>query len=224
MSKKVKEANARENSEIKRRDKVPIVAAVIFVICLLTSVILGIVLAIDYNELLIFSIFILAIVAVIYLIKFLAKEKPVGKGYIPAILKYRKKADKDNEDVLVNLKMIYFSWIFTVLFGGGAIIIYPFWGDQIFYKMVTLIALFSWVLWNLVNIGYIKPLNSEPIKEFGKATKYLFFTEIPTMLSLGSIIISIFVYGDEVTFWVLYIFTLLIALMIVSLTVIFERG
>ena len=223
MSKKENEENAQENMKKKLMDKVPIVAAVLFVISLLTCVVLGITLSINYNELVIFGIFITAIVAVIYFIKYLAKEKPVGKGFIPAILKTKSKK-KVAEDISVNLKMVYFSWIFTVLFGGISIISYPFLSDSIGYKMITLISLFSWILWNLVNIGYVKPLNKEPIKEYKKAISYFFQTEFPTMLSLGSIIISVFIYGDEVANWVLYTFTLLIALMLVSLTVIFERG
>ncbi|MCU5477220.1 hypothetical protein OCB02_15920 [Bacillus cereus] len=133
-----------------------------------------------------------------------------GKGLVP--------------EVLMSKKIIVSVWIVTVILGSLSIVSYPILGEKIEYKIITMLSLFSWVLWNLINIGYVKPGYKEPIKKYRDAFLYLLKTEIPTMLSLGSIIISIFIYGSEVSYVILYVLTLLIALMIVFLTVIFERG
>ncbi|MCC0760833.1 MAG: hypothetical protein AB2388_19815 [Bacillus anthracis] len=224
MNKKQKEANARHNLLIKNGDKVPIISGILFIVTVIISVIAGLVINFKSDKIGLVLI-ILAIISVIFticFIKVLNKKKPEGYGVVLPVL--NKKGKGLVPEVLMSKKIIVNVWIVTVILGSLSIVSYPILGEKIEYKIITMLSLFSWVLWNLINIGYVKPGYKEPIKKYRDAFLYLLKTEIPTMLSLGSIIISIFIYGSEVSYVILYVLTLLIALMIVFLTVIFERG
>ena len=224
MNKKEKEINARHNKFVKNGDKVPIIAGLLFIVSVVASVIAGLV--INFNSKRIgLVLIILAIISVIFIcvfIKVINKKKPEGYGMV--LPKVKTKSQGLVPEVLMSTKTIKNVWIVTFILGIGAIILYPFIGDSVWYKIITMLSLFSWVLWNLINIGYVKPKYKEPILKYREGFLYLLKTEIPTMLSLGSIIISTFIYGNEISYVILYIFTFLIALIIVSLTVIFERG
>lgn len=222
MNKKEKEKNARHNKFVKNRDKVPIISGLLFIVSVIVSVIAGLNFRSERIGLVLVILAIVSFVFILFFIITINKKKPEGYGMVLPVVNTKEQGLVP--EALMSRKTTISVWIVTFILGSLSIISYPIIGSSVWYNMITMLSLFSWVLWNLINVGYVKPKYKEPIFEYREAFLYLFKTEIPTMLSLGSIIISIFVYGNEISYVILYIFTLLIALMIVSLTVIFERG
>lgn len=145
---------------------------------------------------------------------------------LPLSTKYDRKKDKNRKSgEIQSLKKMPFVgrilWITSFLIGFLAIVLYPINSTDVF-KFLTLAALLSWVIWNIYSTSYYKPLHTKRIVKWKPAIGYFFITEVPVMMSLGSVIIGTIIRDSSNLLNV--VISLSIALAISGLTVVFERG
>lgn len=87
---------------------------------------------------------IIGIVSVIFIwtfIKYINKEKPEGYGMVLPKIKTKNQALVP--EILMSPKTIKSTWIVTFIFGTMSIISYPIIGNLVWYKIITMLSLFS---------------------------------------------------------------------------------
>lgn len=208
------------------QDKVPIIGA----ICLIVTIVLGVALSIIHaiglnidNDIWIISLILLVAILILsgFILPIVFNQESKKYGQIKGILPTKTLSTALPPVTNIQFRVI---WGTSVIIGSLSIILYPFYSAEAFYKLLTLSSLMIWVGWNLINIGFYKPYFIKPIEKYSDAFKYFFISELPTILSLGSVVIGTFVYDDETPILTLYLLAFMIALIISGLTVIFERG
>lgn len=170
----------------------------------------------------IYSIFngtIVLILSTIWLINRIDKPRKMGR------LEGRySNLNKQNGDSIQSTKkgVIPTIWLTTVIVGLSSIFSYPLLNSYVIYKFITLFSLILYVSWNVINIGYYKPIHNRPLPKIFDAFSFVFIAELPTLCSLGSVIIGTFII-DNLPNLYLFVSTFTIAIMLVGLTVVIER-
>ncbi|MFT9820584.1 hypothetical protein, partial [Lysinibacillus sp. NPDC056185] len=170
----------------------------------------------------IYSIFHGIIVLIIFIIWIIKKiDKPKEMGNLEG--QFSEKRDKNSDYIQIEKKWIMPTlWIVTVLFGLFSIFSYPVLNSNDIYKFITLFSLILFVNWNVINIGYYKPRHSRPLPKIFDAFKFVFIAELPTMCSLGSVIVGTIMIDNLNSFY-LFVYTFTIAITFVGITVLIER-